>query len=266
MTCRFHSFITSFSPSLTSVNSSSCWKWKKERDDVKLSHWSFFERHHSKRDACSQSLNRPEGLFTKKRLAYPLQWKPTWKYGSSRPQWGRGGARCTLQVFSSARERWIFTKGRSHRCSLLPEPLWISLILAVQIHFLGTEGHAAVAVEIKAVVSADVSPLLLQLAIFSFKEFRKTRFGPFGPGGHGEGNRTEVPPLISPALPMKSKWLLLDIGCVSLAGLVLKPWEPQNYLQTSMWVTAVLFTGPLRLKAKPGWLWMSWGLPTYEPS
>lgn len=34
---------------------------------------------------------------------------------------------------------------------------------------------------------------------------------------------------------------------MSWAGLALK-----NYLQTSMWVTAVLFTGPLRLKAKPG--------------
>ncbi len=33
-------------------------------------------------------------------------------------------------------------------------------------------------------------------------------------------------------------------------------------LQTRKCVTGVLFTGPLRLKAKPGWQWMSWGLPT----
>lgn len=112
-------------------------------------------------------------------------------------------------VYPCWRELELHEKTASHRCSLLPQPLWISLILAVQIHFLGTEGHAAVAVEIKAVVSADVSPLLLQLTIFSFKEFRKTRFGPFGPGGHGEGNRTEVSPLISRALPIKSKCLLL---------------------------------------------------------
>lgn len=112
---------------------------------------------------------------------------------------------CPSGVYLSLREVDLNERAASHRCSLLPEPLWISLILAVQIHFLGTEGHAAVAVEIKAVVSADVSPLLLQLAIFSFKEFRQTRFGPFGPGGYGEGNRTEVSPLISRALPVKSK-------------------------------------------------------------
>lgn len=99
---------------------------------------------------------------------------------------GTGGESAVPYRFFSLLERGGSSlRAASHRCSLLPEPLWIPLILAVQIHFLGTEGHAAVAVEIKTVVSADVSPLLLQLAIFSFKEFRKTRFGPFGPGGYG---------------------------------------------------------------------------------
>lgn len=75
----------------------------------------------------------------------------------------------------------LYPTAASHRCRLLPEPLGIPLILAVQIHLLGPQGHAAVAVEVKTVVSADVGPLLLQLAVFRFKEFRKTRFGPFGP-------------------------------------------------------------------------------------
>lgn len=58
----------------------------------------------------------------------------------------------------------------SHRGSLLSEPRWIPLVLTVQVHFLGSQGHAAVAVEIEAVVSADVGPLLLQLSIFRLKE------------------------------------------------------------------------------------------------
>lgn len=38
MTCRFHSFITSFSPSLTSVNSSSCCKHKNINYEIQ---WQF---------------------------------------------------------------------------------------------------------------------------------------------------------------------------------------------------------------------------------
>lgn len=43
--------------------------------------------------------------------------------------------------------------------------------------------------EVQAIVSADVSPLLLQLSILSLQELRQTRFGPLGPAnqyvGHG---------------------------------------------------------------------------------
>lgn len=58
----------------------------------------------------------------------------------------------------------------SHRGRLLSKPLGISLILAVHIHFLGPQGHAAVTVEVKTVVSANVCPLLLQLPVLSFQE------------------------------------------------------------------------------------------------
>lgn len=58
----------------------------------------------------------------------------------------------------------------SHRGSLLSEPLWIPLVLAVHIHLLGPQGHAAVTVEIEAVVSADVCPLLLQLSVLRLQE------------------------------------------------------------------------------------------------
>lgn len=57
-----------------------------------------------------------------------------------------------------------------HRGSLLSEPLWIPLVLAVQIHFLGPQRHAAVTVEVETVVSADICPLLLQLSVFGLQE------------------------------------------------------------------------------------------------
>ncbi len=71
----------------------------------------------------------------------------------------------------------------SHRGSFLSEPLWISLVLTVHIHFLGPQGHAAVTVEVETVVSADIGPLLLQLSILGLQELRETWFGPFGPNG-----------------------------------------------------------------------------------
>lgn len=45
MTCRFHSFITSFSPSFTSVNSSSCCKKKKKKEGKCRNWWSIHFRH-----------------------------------------------------------------------------------------------------------------------------------------------------------------------------------------------------------------------------
>ena len=74
----------------------------------------------------------------------------------------------------------------SHRGSLLSQPLWISLILTVQIHFLGPQGHAAVTVEVETVVSTDVGPLLLHLSVFGLQELGQTWFGPLGPIGRGE--------------------------------------------------------------------------------
>lgn len=80
-------------------------------------------------------------------------------------------------------ERTERATASSHRGRLLSEPLWISLVLAVQLHLLRPQRHAAVAVEVQAVVSADVSPLLLQLSILSLQELRQTWLGPLGPGG-----------------------------------------------------------------------------------
>lgn len=77
----------------------------------------------------------------------------------------------------------------SHRCSLLSEPFWIPFILTVQIHFLGPQRHAAVTVEVQAVVSADIGPLLLQLSVLSFQEFGQTWFGPLRPNGRGRENK-----------------------------------------------------------------------------
>lgn len=65
-----------------------------------------------------------------------------------------------------------------HRGSLLSEPFRISLILAVQIHLLGPQRHAAVTVEVKTVVSADVRPLLFQLSVLGLQELGEARLGP----------------------------------------------------------------------------------------
>lgn len=56
------------------------------------------------------------------------------------------------------------------RGGLLSQPLRVSLILAVHVHLLGSEGHAAVTVEVQAVVSAHIGPLLLQLPILRLQE------------------------------------------------------------------------------------------------
>lgn len=69
----------------------------------------------------------------------------------------------------------------SHRGSLLSEPLWISFILTVYIHLLRSQGHAAITVEVEAVVSTDIGPLLLQLSILWLQELWQTWFGPLGP-------------------------------------------------------------------------------------
>lgn len=65
---------------------------------------------------------------------------------------------------------------------LLSEPVRVPLVLAVQFHLLRPQRHAAVAVEVQAVVSADVGPLLLPLALLRLQELRQTRLGPFKPG------------------------------------------------------------------------------------
>lgn len=72
-----------------------------------------------------------------------------------------------------------------HRCSLLSEPLWISLIFTVHIHLLRSEGHAAVTMEVEAVVSTDVGSLLLQLSILRLQKLRQTWFGSLGPTEEG---------------------------------------------------------------------------------
>lgn len=58
----------------------------------------------------------------------------------------------------------------SHHGGLFSEPLWISLVLAVHLHLLGPQRHAAVAVEVQPVVSTYISPLLLQLSILRLQE------------------------------------------------------------------------------------------------
>lgn len=82
----------------------------------------------------------------------------------------------------------------SHRGCLLSEPLWISLILAVHIHLLGPQGHAAVTVEVETVVSTDVRPLLLQLSVLRLQELRQTRFSPLGPSEERRKQNPEYAP------------------------------------------------------------------------
>lgn len=146
----------------------------------------------------------------------------------------------------------------SHRGGLLSEPLWIPLILAVHIHLLGPQGHAAVAVEVEAVVSTNVRPLLLQLPILRLQELRQTRFSPLRPGENTNNAQLSYKQWKN-FEPNNCSWTV-QLNDMDRHLSALK--RGDVYLETSMWVTAVLLTGPLRLKAKPGWLWMSWGLPT----
>jgi len=67
-----------------------------------------------------------------------------------------------------------------HRGGLLPEPLGVPLVLTVLLHLLRPEGHAAVAVEVQAVVAAHIGPLLLQLPVLRLQELRQARLGPLG--------------------------------------------------------------------------------------
>ena len=73
--------------------------------------------------------------------------------------------------------------GRSvpYRNCLLSEPLGVALVLAVHVHLLRPQRHAAVAVEVEAVVAADVSPLLLRLTLLRLQELRQAGFSALGP-------------------------------------------------------------------------------------
>lgn len=58
----------------------------------------------------------------------------------------------------------------SHHSGLLPEPLGVPFVLTVHFHLLRSQRHAAVAVEVQAVVAADVSTLLFLFSIFRLQE------------------------------------------------------------------------------------------------
>lgn len=73
---------------------------------------------------------------------------------------------------------YLDSRRSSHRGRLLSEPLGVSLVLAVQVHLLGPQGHAAVTVEVETVVAADIRPLLLQLAVLRLQELGEARLGP----------------------------------------------------------------------------------------
>lgn len=66
----------------------------------------------------------------------------------------------------------------------LSQPLGVPLVLTVHVHLLRTQGHAAVTVEVQAVMSAHVRPLLLRLAVLRLQEFRQARFCALGPAEH----------------------------------------------------------------------------------
>lgn len=65
---------------------------------------------------------------------------------------------------------------------LLLQPVGVSLVLAVHLHLLRPQRHAAVAVEVQPVVSADVGPLLLPVAVLRLQELGETRLGPLWSG------------------------------------------------------------------------------------
>lgn len=78
---------------------------------------------------------------------------------------------------------------QTNLCGLLLEPVWVSLILAVHLHLLRPERQAAVTVEVQAVVSADIRPLLLPIAVLRFQELRKARLRPLWSGQKADGQR-----------------------------------------------------------------------------
>lgn len=69
----------------------------------------------------------------------------------------------------------------SYRNGLLSEPLGVALVFAVHVHLLRPQGHAAVAVEVEAVVAADVGALLLRLALLRLEELRQAGLSALGP-------------------------------------------------------------------------------------
>lgn len=68
----------------------------------------------------------------------------------------------------------------------LLQPVWVPLVLAVHLHLLRTERQAAVTVEVEAVVSADVRPLLLSIAVLRLQKLRQTWLRPLGSGQRAE--------------------------------------------------------------------------------
>lgn len=71
---------------------------------------------------------------------------------------------------------------RTHLGRLLLQPVGVSLVLAVHLHLLRPQRHAAVAVEVQPVVSADVGPLLLPIAVLRLQELGETGLGPLWSG------------------------------------------------------------------------------------
>lgn len=86
---------------------------------------------------------------------------------------------------------WIFNVNRTkglmilwllpHHHGLLSEPCRVPLVLTVHIHFLWSKRHAAVAVEVQAVVAADVRLLLLLFSILWLQELREAGLWALGP-------------------------------------------------------------------------------------
>lgn len=71
-----------------------------------------------------------------------------------------------------------------YRGGFLSQPLRVSFVFAVHLHLLRAQRHAAVAVEVQAVVSAHVRPLLLRLAVLRRQELRQARLRALGPEQH----------------------------------------------------------------------------------
>lgn len=76
---------------------------------------------------------------------------------------------------------------QAHLYSLLFEPVGVPLVLAVHFHLLGPQRQAAVAVEVQAIVSTDVRPLRLPIAILRLQKLRQARLCPLGSERTGRG-------------------------------------------------------------------------------